>query len=133
MATIKIEHDFVECKDGREREIFPFRIKDKDKVRHFASEFNSEALVMTILTPDLNRVNNKNGIKDEMDVATLFTDKPCHALMEILVLAFGEKYTEDEILEWIDESTIPAILESFFMVSGVKKKTAMNPKMLGMS
>lgn len=122
MATIKIEHDFVECRDGKEREIFPFRIKDKDKVRHFTAQFNSEALVMTILTPDLNRVRDKESEIDDVDIASLFSDKPCNALMEILVLAFGEKYTVEEILSWIDESTIPAILESFFMVSGVKKK-----------
>ena len=120
MATIKIEHDFVECRDGKEREIFPFRIKDKDKVRHFTTEFNSEALIMSILTPDMERMKAlKNTDKD---VSHLFTDKPCNALMEILVLAFGEKYTEEEILSWIDESTIPAILSSFYMVSGVKKK-----------
>lgn len=123
MATIKIEHDFVECRDGREREIFPFRIKDKDKVRHFTTEFNSEALIMSILTPDLERTK---ALKDG-DASKLFTDKPCNALMEILVLAFGEKYTEEEILSWIDESTIPAILSSFYMVSGVKKKKAMSP------
>lgn len=119
MATIKIEHDFVECKDGKEREIFPFRIKDKDKVRHFAMNFNTDAMAMVILTPDLDKINKNTDVKTE----DLFSDKPYNALMELLILAFGEKYTEDEILSWIDESTIPAILESFFMVSGVKKKT----------
>lgn len=124
MATIKIEHDFVECKDGKEREIFPFRIKDRDKVRHFTADFNAESLVMTILTPDLDKVSKA---KSTDNLGELFSDKPYHALMEILVLAFGEKYTEEEILGWIDESTIPQILESFYMVSGVKKKKATSP------
>lgn len=124
MATIKIEHDFVECKDGKEREIFPFPIKDKDKVRHFAMNFNTDVMAMVILTPDLDKINKNTDVKAE----DLFSDKPYNALMELLILAFGEKYTEDEILSWIDESTIPAIIESFFMVSGVKKK--MNPTML---
>ena len=124
MATIKIEHDFVECRDGKEREIFPFRIKDKERIRHFTMNFNTDAMIMTILTPDLEKINKNTDVKAE----DLFSDKPCNSLMEVLVLAFGEKYTEDEILSWIDESTIPAILESFFMVSGVKKK--MNPTML---
>ena len=119
MATITIEHDFVECRDGKEREIFPFRIKDKDKVRHFSAEFNSDAMIMSILTPDLKKIKENK----DLDVESMFSDKPYHALMEILILAFGEKYTEDEILEWIDESTVPAILESFYMISGVKKKT----------
>ena len=47
-------------------------------------------------------------------------------MMELLVLAFGEKYTAEQIEGFVDVSMIPKIFDVFFATSGygeAKKKT----------
>lgn len=61
------------------------------------------------------------------DADNFFSDEPYNAMMEMLVIAFGEKYTADEIAEFVDVSMIPDIFNIFFAASGymneAKKKT----------
>ena len=60
-----------------------------------------------------------------MEVVTI-EKKTYEAMMELLVLAFGEKYTREEIEGFVDVAMIPKIFDVFFATSGygeAKKKT----------
>lgn len=108
--------NFVMCRDGKEREICPMLLKDWKKVRHFSVKFNVEATILNILTPAKDFDPNKST-EDNM-----FSDSAFNAMMEILVLAFGEKYTAEEIMSWLDVTQVPEILETFYGISNLKKK-----------
>ena len=45
--------------------------------------------------------------------------------MELLVLAFDEKYTREEIEEFLDFSIAPKVFEVFYGLSSLKKKKQM--------
>lgn len=76
-----------------------------------------------MLSPDLQKAADM--AKEDAD--EVFSDEPYNAMMEMLVIAFGEKYTAEEISEFVDVSMIPKIFEVFFAASGymseAKKKT----------
>ena len=122
-----LENNFIKCRAGEEREIFPALIKHKNRIRHFALKFKSDMAIMNILAPDLNFKGEK--------MEDAFLDEPYNAMMEILVMAFGEKYTKKEIESFVDVEMIPEILDVFFGISGYKKKLMENQKnpLLGMS
>lgn len=115
--------NFIKCRDGKEREIYPALIKHKNKIRHYITKFRTDIAILNMLSPDLQRVTDMS--QDDADSA--FSDEPYNAMMELLVIAFGEKYTTDEIAEFVDVSMIPKIFDVFFAASGymneAKKKT----------
>ena len=78
---------FIKCTDGKERQIFPAKIKDKDKIRHFSAQFASTAPIVNIIAID---DENKEQSEEELK----FNDAPYNAMIEILMLAFGEKYSQ---------------------------------------
>lgn len=51
-------------------------------------------------------------------------------MMELLVIAFGEKYTKEQIEEFVDLEMVPRIFNVFLAISGysddAKKKTPLN-------
>lgn len=118
------QDNFIKCRDGKEYEIFPALIKDKNTIRHYTSKFNSEAIIVNLLAPDMQKISHaqKNGI--ELNFDDSFTDEPYNAMMEILYLAFGRKVEKEKIEELVDVSMIPNILNIFYAVSGYDKKKA---------
>lgn len=70
--------------------------------------------ILNMLSPDLQKAADMS--KEDAD--NVFSDEPYNAMMEMLVIAFGEKYTADEIAEFIDVSMIPNIFNIFFAASG---------------
>lgn len=108
--------NFVMCRDGKEREICPMLLKDWRKVRHFSVKFNVNSTILNIITPAENFDPSKST-EDNM-----FSDVAFNSMMEILVLAFGEKYTAEEIESWLDVTQVPEILETFYGISNLKKK-----------
>lgn len=129
-----MEDNFVRCRDGKEYEIFPALIKDRNKVRHYSAKFNATCAVLNILAPDLEKIKRAGVNGEELDIDNSFTDEPFDAMMEILYLAFGEKVPKEKIEEIVDMATIPKILEIFYCVSGYdKKKVIPMPELAGMN
>lgn len=116
--------NFIKCRDGKEREIFPALIKYKNKIRHYITRFRTDMAILNIISPDVQKVVESTPTSD--NDKEYFSDEPYEAMMELLVLAFGEKYTRDEIEGFVDVAMIPKIFDVFFATSGygeAKKKT----------
>ena len=116
--------NFIKCRDGKDREIFPALIKDRKRIQHFIVKFRTDMAILNLLSPDLAKIANM----DENEAEAAFSDEPYDAMMEMLVMAFGDKYTVEEIEQWVDVAMIPKIFDVFFAISGykdtAKKKTS---------
>ena len=116
--------NFIKCRDGKDREIFPALIKDRKRIQHFIVKFRTDMAILNLLSPDLAKMANV----DENEAEAAFSDEPYDAMMEMLVMAFGDKYTVEEIEQWVDVAMIPKIFDVFFAISGykdtAKKKTS---------
>ena len=115
--------NFIKCRDGKDREIYPALIKDRKRIQHFIVKFRTDMAILNLLSPDLAKMANV----DETEAEAAFSDEPYNAMMEMLVMAFGNKYKAEEIEEWVDVAMIPQIFDVFFAISGykdaAKKKT----------
>ena len=120
-----MEDNFVKCRDGKEYEIYPALIRDKNKVRHYSAKFNATSAIVNLLAPHLEKLQRAEKNGEELDIDDSFTDEPYNAMLEILYLAFGEKVPKEKIEEIVDLATIPKILEIFYCVSGYDKKKVM--------
>ena len=109
---------FIKCTDGKERQIFPAKIKHKDKIRHFTTKFNAAAAIVNIMALDDEKISKAEELEGEQ----YFDEAPYNAMMEILMLAFGEKYTQEQIEEFVDVEMVSEILDVFYGMSGYKKK-----------
>ena len=116
--------NFIKCRDGKDREIFPALIKDRKRIQHFIVKFRTDMAILNLLSPDLAKIANL----DDFEAESAFSDEPYDAMVEMLVMAFGNKYTAEEIEEWVDVAMIPKIFDIFFAISGykdtAKKKTS---------
>lgn len=92
----------IPCRDGEKRTVYTARLKHKDKIRKLTPMFNQ------IFVID-NCFDLTNGIK-----GIEYTDKAYNALLEILVLAFDEKYTKEQIEEFLDFSMVKEILRVYY-------------------
>ena len=108
---------FIKCTDGKERQIFPAKIKHKDLIRYHTLRFNSSAPIVNIMAVNNENVSNFLGDNDKM-----FDETPYNSMMEILRLAFGEIHSVEEIEGFIDVEMIHEILDIFYGLSGFKKK-----------
>lgn len=117
---------FIKCTDGKERQIFPAKIKHKDRIRHFTTKFSAAAAIVNLMA-----VDNEKAAK--LDDENFFDETPYNAMMEILRLAFGEKYSVEQIEEFLDVEMIGEILDVFYGMSGYKKKVTQNKEPIGMS
>ena len=117
---------FVRCSDGKEREIFPAKIKDREKIRHFSVKFNSTMAILNILAPDNEKIERAEKNQEEIIAENMFANEPYDAMMEIMKLAFGEKYSIEELEEFLDVESIAEILEIFYGMSNLKKKANAN-------
>lgn len=118
--------EFIKCRDGKERQIYPALIKHRKKLRHYITRFRTDMAVLNLLSPDLQKVSDLS----EAEADQAFSDEPYHAMMELLVIAFGEKYTKEQIEEFVDLEMVPRIFNVFLAISGysddAKKKTPLN-------
>ena len=77
------------------------------------------------LTPKFNDVfilENVFGIGDEDKE---LVSESWNAMMDLLVLAFDEKYTKEEIENFLDFNSVPYVFEVFYGLSSLKKKQKM--------
>ena len=112
------------CRDGKDREIFPALIKDKNKLRHFITKSHTDMAILNFLSPDLKKMTEmqeKETLGNDVDVSEAFSDEPYNAMMELFVMAFGGKCSEEEIADFVDMAMIPKIFNVFFGISGYKE------------
>ncbi len=118
--------NFIKCRDGKDREVFPALIKDRKRIQHFIVKFRTDMAILNLLSPDLVKLANM----DDLEAESAFSDEPYDAMMELLVMAFGDKYKAEEIEQWVDVAMVPKIFDVFFAISGykdtAKKKTSPN-------
>lgn len=118
-----MKDNFIKCRDGKEREIFPAMIRDRKRIQHYIVKFRTDMAILNLLSPDLAKMAEI----DEKEAESAFSDEPYNAMMEMLVMAFGNKYTVEQIEEWVDVAMVPKIFDVFFAISGykeAKKKTS---------
>lgn len=72
------------------------------------------------------KIKASNLADEELLPEDMFSEEPYQAMMEIIKLAFGDKYSISEIEEWLDVAMIPEILEIFNGISNYKKKLKEN-------
>ena len=99
-------YEEVECRDGVKRRVYPAKLKYKDLIMKMTPKFNDIFILENIFN-DLGD-NNTNEAWDSM--------------MQLLVLAFDEKYTVEEIEDFLDLNSVPKVFEIFYGLSCLKKK-----------
>lgn len=104
------QYEEVLCRDGIKRRVYPAKLKYKDLIRKETPKFN-----------DVFILENVFGLSDEH---TEIIDDSWDAMMNLLVIAFDEKYTKEEIEEFLDFDTVPKVFEIFYGLSSLKKKQA---------
>ena len=115
MEEIKVDpfsqYEEVLCRDGIKRRIYPAKLKHKDLIKKLTPKFNDIFILENVFGISSVDTNNANDSWD--------------AMMELLVLAFDEKYTKEEIEEFLDFSIAPKVFEVFYGLSSLKKKQQM--------
>lgn len=130
------DDNFIRCRDGKDREIFPALIKDKNKLRHFITKFHTDMAILNFLSPDLKKMTEmqeKETSGKDIDASEAFSDEPYNAMMELLVMAFGGKCSEEEIAGFVDMAMIPRIFNVFFGISGYKESKKKKAESSGMN
>lgn len=102
--------EYITCRDGITRGIYPAKLKHKDKLRQLTPMFNDLAIVDNIF--DFNKDKN-SGVE--------YTDNAWNAMMEVLKLAFDEKYSKEEIEDFLDLALTRKVFEIFYDISSLKK------------
>ena len=105
------QYETVLCRDGQERRIYPAKLKYKDLIKKLTPKFN-----------DVFILENVFGIGDEDKE---LVSESWNAMMDLLVLAFDEKYTKEEIEDFLDFNSVPYVFEVFYGLSSLKKKQKM--------
>lgn len=103
-------YEDVMCRDGVKRRVYPAKLKYKDLIRKLTPKFN-DVFILENIIPD--------GDNDKE------IDEAWNAMLDLLFLAFDEKYTKDEIMEWLDFDSVTKVFEIFYGLSSLKKKQAM--------
>ena len=102
-------YEEIVCRDGKKRRVYPAKLKYKDKIRELSPKFNDQFIALNVL---------------ELDDNDNYTDEAWDAMLEVLILAFDEKYTKEEIVDFLDLAIVPKVFEIFYGISSLKKKTA---------
>lgn len=100
-------YEEVDCRDGIKRRVYPAKLKYKDLIRKLSPKFNDIFIMENVISLDSNND---------------FTDEAWDSMMDLLFLAFDEKYTKDEILDFLDFSSVARVFEIFYGISSLKKK-----------
>lgn len=99
-------YEEIECRDGVKRRVFPAKLKYKDMIMKLTPKFNDVFIMENIF----------NDLGDED------TNEAWDSMMALLVLAFDEKYTREEIEDFLDFDSVPKVFEIFYGLSSLKKK-----------
>lgn len=102
-------YEEIECRDGVNRRVYPAKLKHKDVIMKLTPKFN-DVFIMENIFNDL-------GDND--------TNEAWNSMMQLLVLAFDEKYTVEEIEDFLDLNSVPRVFEIFYGLSCLKKKNQM--------
>lgn len=105
-------YEDVNCRDGVTRRIYPAKLKHKDQIRKLTPLFNDFAIIDNIFSFDTEPAS---GGFD-------YTDTAWNAMLDILVLAFDEKYTREEIENFLDLALVRQVFAVFYDISSLKKK-----------
>lgn len=105
-------YEEIECRDGIKRRVYPAKLKYKDMIVKLTPKFNDIFILQNIF----------DALGDED------TDEAWESMMKLLVLAFDEKYTKEEIEEFLDLDSVPKVFEIFYGLSSLKKKNQMMMK-----
>ena len=70
---------FIKCTDGKERQIFPAKVKHKDLIRHYTARFNSSVAIANIMAVD----NEKITASDDANAEMLFDDRKAAAATDL--------------------------------------------------
>lgn len=95
----------IVCRDGVARKVYPAKLKYKDKLRDLTTKFNDTFILSNLfdIDPNSKEYNAWN------------------AMMDVLVLAFDDKYTKDEIEDFLDFALTRQVFEVFYDISSLKK------------
>lgn len=105
-------YEDVECRDGITRRIYPAKLNIKIKSENLRRCLTTLPLstIFSALIPLL-----KTGGVD-------YTDTAWNAMLDILVLAFDEKYKREQIEEFLDLALARQVFTVFYDISSLKKK-----------
>ena len=99
MEEIKVDpfsqYEEVLCRDGIKRRIYPAKLKHKDLIKKLTPKFNDIFILENVFGISSVDTNNANDSWD--------------AMMELLVLAFDEKYTREEIEEYCEINKLDSL------------------------
>lgn len=102
-------YEEIECRDGIKRRVYPAKLKHKDLIRKLTPKFNDVFVLENLFNIEAGD-NNTNEAWD--------------AMMDLLYIAFDEKYTKEEIEDFLDFTNVPLVFEVFYGISNLKKKKA---------
>lgn len=102
-------YEDILCRDGVKRRVYPAKLKYKDKIRELSPKFNDMLVVYNVL---------------ELNDSGEYTDEAWDAMMEVLIMAFDNKYTKEDILDFLDVAMVTKVFEIFYGLSSLKKKRA---------
>lgn len=102
-------YEDIECRDGVKRRVFPAKLKYKDMIAKLTPKFNDVFIMENIF----------NDLGDDD------TNEAWDSMMQLLILAFDEKYTKEEIEDFLDLDIVPKVFEVFYGLSSLKKKNQM--------
>lgn len=108
---------FFTGRDGKEYQIYPMKLKYKDRVSRLFNKIDSEYLYLNLPLPKLDKDGKE--ILDENGEPVLNYEK-YDAMIELFTIATG--LSKDEIEEIVDLKNGVKILDEFMNVSQLKKK-----------
>ena len=111
MEEIKVDpftaYEEVLCRDGIKRRVYPAKLKHKDLIRKLSPKFNDIFIMENVI---------------EVGVNNEYTNEAWDSMLTLLVLAFDERYTKEEIEDFLDFNTVSEVFEIFYGISNLKKK-----------
>lgn len=110
-------YEDIECRDGKKRRIYPAKLKYKDKIRDLTVKFDDTVIISNLFDFKMNDKGERT-----------YSDEAWNAMMDIVSLAFDDKFTKDEISDFLDLALTRKVLEVFYDISSLKKKNQQTTK-----
>jgi hypothetical protein len=105
---------------GKEHKVFPAKLKWKDEIRRLSPKFDDTLILANYL--NVKRDEEGKPVEDLIEGEIEFDDEALDAMFEVLVLAFDNKYTKEQIEEFMDLELARQAFEVFWNISNLKKK-----------
>jgi len=104
---------------GKEHKVFPAKLAWKEEIQRLTPKFNDSSIILNIMIP---KFNEEGEVERDADGDPEFDPTAYNAMMDILLMAFDNKYTQEKLEDFLDLGLVPQILEVFYALSGLKKK-----------